>query len=252
MSLVRNFLSGIPPGEEHTDKVSQRIKEIRAQKGIPQAEMAKALDLDRSNYHRIENRGEKLSVEVLDRIARTLDVPLELLITGKTRDDLRAEEQELISLRQRVADLEEQLRDKQKLMEFYEARALAIRQYILDMIYMTAVVLNMTDFPLDRKTLESCYAVWGEDQFNENGERVLVFGVDYFRLDNDALTVIFDYLSEHNPQLYHNFQDVAFEVFTKPSSLIRTNISARLFTANRSSKKTRFEQRQQRRERGFE
>ncbi|GAB4018832.1 helix-turn-helix domain-containing protein [Spirosoma koreense] len=72
------------PSIQTTDKVSFRIKLIRLEKGISQTEVADTIGMERSNYNRMENRGEKLSFELIEKIAKALGVSLaELLNWGE-------------------------------------------------------------------------------------------------------------------------------------------------------------------------
>lgn len=67
--------------ETQNDAIARRIRAARAVKGYNQSEMARQLGVDRSNYNRLESRAEKLSIEMLTRIAKTLDVELLSLLT---------------------------------------------------------------------------------------------------------------------------------------------------------------------------
>lgn len=56
------------------------IKTIRAAKGISQKELGKKLNLDTSYLSRIENEQRTPSAELLENIAKQLDVPFYLFI----------------------------------------------------------------------------------------------------------------------------------------------------------------------------
>ena len=67
--------------------LSEKIRSIRKQKGIKQSEIATALGVETNNYPRIERRGDKMTVEMLYRIAKALDTSVsELLETDQGQD----------------------------------------------------------------------------------------------------------------------------------------------------------------------
>lgn len=87
--------------------LADTIKTLRALKGVKQATIAKALGTERTNYHRIENRGNKMTLEQLEKIAQALDVTLiELLTYGE--EVIYADSSE------RMAKLESQLHSLQE------------------------------------------------------------------------------------------------------------------------------------------
>lgn len=92
-------------------ELSETIKRIRTEKGISQAEVARRLNLERGNYSRLENRGDKLSLEQLQSIAQALGVTvLEILTWGEIEPqtesvaDIKNENERL---RERIGELEE-------------------------------------------------------------------------------------------------------------------------------------------------
>lgn len=95
---------------------SQRIKSIREGKGLSQTEVANRLETERSNYHRLENRGEKLTFEQIKQIANALDVPFWDLLADSNGvvqqpivDFLKEENKKLLY---KLADIED---DKKRL-----------------------------------------------------------------------------------------------------------------------------------------
>ena len=59
-----------------SEKLGRRIKEIRVSKNLKQCEMADLLEMERSNYTRIECGLQKPSDENLLKITKILDVQL--------------------------------------------------------------------------------------------------------------------------------------------------------------------------------
>lgn len=66
--------------------LSRAIESIRKEKRISKAEMAKMLDMDPSNYSRLEGRSDKLTIEQTSQIANALGVTLvDLLSWGEDK-----------------------------------------------------------------------------------------------------------------------------------------------------------------------
>ena len=63
-------------------ELGARIRDVRKRQGIGQAECARGAGIDVSSMFRIEKGGQKLTVETLARIAISLGVPLDELVTG--------------------------------------------------------------------------------------------------------------------------------------------------------------------------
>ena len=88
-----------------------KIKEIRESKRIRQIEVADALDMDNSQYAKIEKRGKKLSLEQIEKIAGALGVSvIELLGLDSSQVveqvDNSDKDREIGELRKRVSELE--------------------------------------------------------------------------------------------------------------------------------------------------
>lgn len=64
--------------------LSEKITKLRESKNIKQSEMAKALGIDQPNYSRLEKRGEKLTIEQLQRISELLGVDIAYFFTENT------------------------------------------------------------------------------------------------------------------------------------------------------------------------
>jgi transcriptional regulator with XRE-family HTH domain len=63
--------------------ISKMIRTIREEKRLTQLEVAEKLQMERSNYARLENRGEKLTIEQVTSIAEALGVSVMELLTGE-------------------------------------------------------------------------------------------------------------------------------------------------------------------------
>lgn len=96
--------------------ISQRIKAIRVDKGIKQADLAKQLNMERTSYHRFENRGDKLTIEQASEIAKALGVTLyDLLVDDNGSGTELAKE--ISRCRTRIEELEDRIKDKQSIID---------------------------------------------------------------------------------------------------------------------------------------
>ena len=67
----------------NTGDISKRIKEIRTTKKISQEKMAELLGMTFSNYTRIENAYQNITVKHLRNIAKILNVSADTLLFGE-------------------------------------------------------------------------------------------------------------------------------------------------------------------------
>lgn len=109
--------------------ITQRIKEAREKKGIKQVDMAYCLNIERSNYTRLENRGSKLTLDQITSIASAIGIsPAELLglessEVGKQPEVSENERnKEIDDLKKRVSELEDRIKDKESIMLFQEGK----------------------------------------------------------------------------------------------------------------------------------
>jgi XRE family transcriptional regulator, regulator of sulfur utilization len=69
---------------------AKALRTIRATKGITQKGLAKLLDIDQGYISRIEGNEKKPSLEMLENIAKKLEVPLHaLLLLSYEKEDLK-------------------------------------------------------------------------------------------------------------------------------------------------------------------
>ena len=73
--------------------IENRIKQIRESKRIKQIEVANALNMDYSQYAKLEKRGSKLSLEQIEAIANALGVSVAELIGISVSDNLDSSEE---------------------------------------------------------------------------------------------------------------------------------------------------------------
>ena len=88
------------------ESFGERIRELRKERGITSYEMATRLGISRNTLTNWE-RGEKEphSVEILEEMAKVLNVPLEILLTDEKAVDLE-NNPAILSLKKRVTRLE--------------------------------------------------------------------------------------------------------------------------------------------------
>ncbi len=97
--------------------ISANIKSIREAKRIKQVEIATFLKVEPSNYAKLEKRGNKLTIEQLEKIAGALGVGLLELLTGEPPTAV-ADGGRLKELEARIKELEEIREIQRELMTF--------------------------------------------------------------------------------------------------------------------------------------
>lgn len=90
---------------------SDRLKQIRVQKGLSQSELGKIVGVHYTQIGRYEKRGAQPSTDVLSKLADALEVSADFLLHGNTDEAAnRIGDKELIAQFRRITDLP---RDKQ-------------------------------------------------------------------------------------------------------------------------------------------
>jgi transcriptional regulator with XRE-family HTH domain len=104
--------------------ISEKIIAAREAKKIKQIDVAKALDMEQSNYSRIENKGNKLTLEQLEKICSVLGITLDELLhwgeekKGDTTEELERVKKELDDLKEKngylksINELQESILDE--------------------------------------------------------------------------------------------------------------------------------------------
>ncbi|MCK8495904.1 helix-turn-helix domain-containing protein [Spirosoma sp. RP8] len=160
--------------------VSNNIKAIRTEKGITQSEIARIIGVERTNYHRLENRGEKLTIEQAESIAEALGVTLvELLTWGKSEENKDSDKERLTTklseLEKQNEGLNKQLSDKELINSYREkhineliARTTKqerlLMNYFREHLFKVAAKLNMVD-PKNENPIRvnEHYNKWGKE-----------------------------------------------------------------------------------------
>ncbi len=107
--------------------LTKRIIEIRESKKISKTEVAQALNIDLSNYFRVEKKGSKLTYEQIESISNALGVSVKEFLFGeneiiqttntKELEDLRKENESLIkdnTQLNKMISLESEIRQTKK------------------------------------------------------------------------------------------------------------------------------------------
>lgn len=63
--------------------ISEKIKQLRKDKGLQQKQVAIDVGLDQSNYNKIENGRREPSLEVLQKLSAILDVSIDELVNAE-------------------------------------------------------------------------------------------------------------------------------------------------------------------------
>lgn len=66
------------------DKVGQRIKELRNELGLSQEALANKAGVDRTYVTDVENGRRNISVELLEKLIKALEVSFQEFFTGKS------------------------------------------------------------------------------------------------------------------------------------------------------------------------
>ncbi|GAA4447675.1 hypothetical protein GCM10023091_42980 [Ravibacter arvi] len=86
--------------------ITEKLKQIREESGLTQAELASKLDMERSNYARLENRGELLTIAQLKAICRALDVSvLDVIDESNNQASRTGKNQELKEVNRKLREL---------------------------------------------------------------------------------------------------------------------------------------------------
>jgi transcriptional regulator with XRE-family HTH domain len=106
--------------------ITERIRHIRESKGLTQEDIAERFNVTRSNYAYLEGRGEKLTIEQLQKIAEALGVSVGELMgneVGGAKEDTEWFEQ-------RIAELEDRIKDKSLIISKLNAEYTNIFTYL--------------------------------------------------------------------------------------------------------------------------
>lgn len=96
---------------------AKRIRELREAKRLTQAHIADAIGMDRSNYGRLETKGNRISIEQIQKIAEVLEISVkELLFGEQDANKVQLKKQMEIEINQCKKEVKT-LEDKARLLE---------------------------------------------------------------------------------------------------------------------------------------
>ncbi len=119
--------------------ISKNIISIRESKGIKQSEIAQMLDIEQSNYSRLEKRGNKLTLEQIEKIATALKVTVTEILGITT--DLKNTSKEVEQLRKRNEELEDRIKDKNYKILALEQFVDSIKENVMSSL--SAILINV-------------------------------------------------------------------------------------------------------------
>jgi transcriptional regulator with XRE-family HTH domain len=122
--------------------LSERIKKEREKRGIKQVDMANALNLERSNYTRLENRGNKMALEQIQAIADVIGVSMkelmgieDVLVDTKVELNETNNDNKPIEISKRITELENIIKDKELIISFQEKKNIGNLHIIKTLIH---------------------------------------------------------------------------------------------------------------------
>ena len=150
--------------------LAEKIKIEREKRGIKQVDMANALNLERSNYTRMENRGSKMTLDQIQGIAEVIGISVQELMgveltKSEEKNDIGEKEEKdrkIENLEKRVVELEDRIKDKESIIAFKtdkikENAKLAhsvIEQYVRSKTREYGLMIYMEIVEGDKKSLK--------------------------------------------------------------------------------------------------
>ncbi len=103
--------------------ISENIKAIRKAKKLTQSEVADQLGIERTNYPRLEKRGNKLTFELIEQFAKALNVTVsELIFYNQPLTQPVVKKEEFEQLKARIKIIEGWLKDKEMIIKLQEEK----------------------------------------------------------------------------------------------------------------------------------
>lgn len=142
--------------------VAKRIKEVRTAKRYKQIEIANALNLDKGNYFRLETRGNKLTFEQVEQIAKAMDISLKDLLFDEKDNDCEKQladylkEIELLKREKELLNEKLEFENKKTLMlfnaitEIIDKHSKSKANEIVDDLFTLITVFTLSNLVADR------------------------------------------------------------------------------------------------------
>jgi transcriptional regulator with XRE-family HTH domain len=124
---------------------SEKIRNQRKKRGFSQAEVAKIIGISQAAYGKIESGFTKsITIEVGKGIAKALNIPFgELFEIEGIGSDLLELEKQINQLKEKIKSLENQITDKELIIEMFKSEKERIRKdmlHYLEEIYDTSIL----------------------------------------------------------------------------------------------------------------
>ncbi|MCS6796243.1 MAG: helix-turn-helix domain-containing protein [Raineya sp.] len=98
----------------------ERINKLKTERNIRTAQIAKHLNMEQSNYTRLEKRGERMSLEQISQIADALGVSVQYLLFGeKQPQDTNEKDRKIKELEKDLEILKMKIERQNILLEIY-------------------------------------------------------------------------------------------------------------------------------------
>ena len=172
--------------------IIERIRHIREGKGLTQEDIAERLNTTRSNYAYLEGRGEKLTIEQLQKIADALGVGVgDLMGLGAGSVDKSPRE---VELEKRVKELDDRVKDKALIIDKMISEDMdtgsLIKGFVEGTIVMYALEHDLLDKELSRKYIYPSFLENEESNF----KYFFFLYPEVGKAKHDALS---DFMSKH-------------------------------------------------------
>ena len=85
-------------------EIGLRLRKIREEKRMSQTEIAQSMKMLPNQYNKVENGKARPSLETLTKIAEALDVSLDVIVYGYSRNNVKPEDASLSDIDSSEAD----------------------------------------------------------------------------------------------------------------------------------------------------
>lgn len=87
--------------------IGLRIKELRESNNLTQIEFSNKIGIKQANLSHIENKGEKISIDIINKIISNFNINIEWLFTGIGEMETKQNTSKIEPLKKKEADIEE-------------------------------------------------------------------------------------------------------------------------------------------------
>lgn len=111
---------------------SGKIRNLRKEKGLSQAEMAEMIGISQAAYGKIESGFTKsITIEVGKGISKALNIPFgELFEIDGTGTDIQKFETTINELQKKVTELEERLKERKEIIDLLQTKIDAYKKFV--------------------------------------------------------------------------------------------------------------------------